>query len=94
MSNVVECGGNDLAAKLVKKVIAKKLLKHNDIKKDLKDINNDNIMKNNMSEKSNIVNFLRSLSEKNYAQANKYLVQIMQDKISSRIATQGKGKLF
>lgn len=60
-----------------------------------KNINNaDNSMKTNVSEKLNIVNFLRKLSEKNYAQANKYLVQIMQDKITSRIATQGKGKLF
>lgn len=56
--------------------------------------NTDNSMKTNVSEKSNIVNFLRKLSEKNYAQANKYLVQIMQDKISSRIAAQKKGKLF
>lgn len=60
-----------------------------------KNINNTvNSMKTNASEKSNIVNFLRKLSEKNYAQANKYLVQIMQDKISSRISAQGKGKLF
>jgi hypothetical protein len=60
-----------------------------------KNINNtDNSMKTNVSEKANIVNFLRKLSEKNYAQANKYLVQIMQDKISSRIASQKKGKLF
>jgi hypothetical protein len=60
-----------------------------------KNINNtDNSMKTNVSEKANIVNFLRKLSEKNYAQANKYLVQIMQDKISSRIASQKKVNLF
>lgn len=51
-------------------------------------------MKNKVSEKENIVNFLRSLNEKNYAQANKYLVQIMQAKITTKIANQCKKGLF
>ena len=34
---------------------------------------------------TNILNFLRSLSEKNYAEANKYLQASMEDKMKSRI---------
>jgi len=34
---------------------------------------------------NNILNFLRSLSEKNYAEANKYLQASLEDKMKSRI---------
>ena len=34
---------------------------------------------------TNILNFLRSLSEKNYAEANKYLQASLEDKMKSRI---------
>ena len=34
---------------------------------------------------TNILNFLRGLSEKNYAEANKYLQASIEDKIKSRI---------
>lgn len=34
---------------------------------------------------TNILNFLRSLSEKNYAEANKYLQASIEDKMKSRI---------
>lgn len=47
-----------------------------------------------MTEKKNIVNFLLSLNEKNYAQAHKYLKQIMESKLYKRIAKNKGVKLY
>jgi len=38
-----------------------------------------------LHESANIVQFLRSLSEKNYAEANKYLQASLEDKMKGRI---------
>jgi len=40
----------------------------------------------NEQEKHNIVNFLKSVNEKNYAQAHKYLKDSLDQKMKERIA--------
>ena len=40
----------------------------------------------NEQEKQNIVNFLKSVNEKNYAQAHKYLKDSLDQKMKERIA--------
>tara|TARA_B100001123_G_scaffold307184_1_gene343225 strand:- start:167 stop:478 length:312 start_codon:yes stop_codon:yes gene_type:complete len=50
-----------------------------------KDANDKQRLKNTRSESANIVQFLRSLSEKNYAEANKYLQASLEDKMKGRI---------
>lgn len=47
-----------------------------------------------MREKALIVNFLKSINEKNYAQAHKYLKNIMETKLANRIAKNKGVKLF
>ena len=48
----------------------------------------------NMSEKFLVVNFLKNLNEKKYAEAHKYLYKIMESKLASRIAKNKGLKLF
>lgn len=36
-------------------------------------------------EKNNIINYIKSVSEKNYAEANKYLQAALEEKMKSRI---------
>lgn len=43
-----------------------------------------------MKDRKEIVKFLHALSEKNYSDANKYLKQVMESKLKSRIAKQIK----
>lgn len=47
-----------------------------------------------MQEKALIVRFLKSINEKNYAQAHKYLKAVMETKLASRIAKNKGVKLF
>lgn len=47
-----------------------------------------------MQEKVLIVKFLKSVNEKNYAQAHKYLKAVMETKLASRIAKNKGVKLF
>lgn len=47
-----------------------------------------------MQEKAFIVKFLKAINEKNYAAAHKYLKQIMETKLSRRIAANKEVKLF
>jgi len=47
-----------------------------------------------MKERAEIVRFLKHLSEKNYAEAHKYLKKVMESKIKSKIAEQKGVKIF
>jgi len=57
-------------------------------------VNNEENKYINMSEKFLVVNFLKNLNEKNYAQAHKYLHKIMESKLASRIAKNKGIKVF
>lgn len=46
------------------------------------------------SEKSNILNFIKNISLKNYAEANKYLQEVIDSKIKNRISIASKKELF
>lgn len=47
-----------------------------------------------VNEKQDISKFLKSISQKNYSQANKYLQSVIDSKIKSRIESGLKEKLF
>lgn len=47
-----------------------------------------------VDENQNIHKFIKSIIEKNYAAANKYLQGTFEDKLSRRIRKSAKGKLF
>jgi|TARA_R110001592_G_scaffold244456_1_gene505883 hypothetical protein len=47
-----------------------------------------------MEEKNKISKFIEELSNKNYAQANKYLKSVIEDKIKTRIDTATEKPLF
>ena len=47
-----------------------------------------------VEENRNIHRFIKSIIEKNYAAANKYLQGTFEDKLSHRIRKSAKGKLF
>jgi len=49
---------------------------------------------NSMQERVNIVNFLKFLNEKNYAEAHKYLKKVMEMKLAKRIALSKNVRLF
>ena len=49
---------------------------------------------NSMQERVNIVNFLKFLNEKNYAEAHKYLKKVMEMKLAKRIALNKNVELF
>jgi len=62
-----------------------------------KDINNN--MKNQSSKKTvlenvEIVNFIRSISQKNYSEANKYLQSVVDSKLKGKINDALKEKVF
>ena len=47
-----------------------------------------------INENKNIVGFLKSISQKNYSEANKYLQSVIDSKIKSKIGDSLKEKLF
>jgi len=47
-----------------------------------------------IDENNNIVKFLKSISQKNYSEANKYLQSVIDSKIKSKIGGSLKEKLF
>ena len=47
-----------------------------------------------INENKNIVGFLKSISQKNYSEANKYLQSVIDSKIKSKIGGSLKEKLF
>ena len=47
-----------------------------------------------LNEQKEIVNFLKSISQKNYSQANKYLQSVIDQKIKSKIGNSLKEKHF
>lgn len=53
-----------------------------------------NYNKYNMQERVNLVNFLKQLNEKNYAEAHKYLKKVMESKLINRIAKNKNVRLF
>lgn len=53
-----------------------------------------NYNKYNMQERANLVNFLKQLNEKNYAEAHKYLKKVMEAKLLNRIAKNKNVRLF
>jgi hypothetical protein len=53
-----------------------------------------NYNKYNMQERVNLVNFLKQLNEKNYAEAHKYLKKVMESKLANRIAKNKNVRLF
>lgn len=70
-----------LSAKLAKKVKTVQ---------DLAPTNNKYIS----MQRLNIMKFLKSLNEKNYAQAHKYLKAVMEHKLMSKIAKNKQTKIF
>lgn len=59
-------------------------------KNDLKKKN----VKKKLNESSEIANFIKSISQKNYSEANKYLQNVVDSKIKSKIGSALKEKLF
>jgi SLT domain-containing protein len=46
------------------------------------------------NERKNILNFIKNISQKNYAEANKYLQEVIDSKLKSRIQKASEQKLF
>lgn len=46
------------------------------------------------SERKNILNFIRNISQKNYAEANKYLQEVIDSKLKDRIQKASKKEIF
>lgn len=67
-----------------------------DRKSDKSKINNNMTKKANkkLNEGSEISKFLKSISQKNYSQANKYLQSVIDSKLKDRIGNALKQKLF
>jgi hypothetical protein len=61
-------------------------------KKDLK--NKKKAANKKVNESAEIINFLKSISQKNYSEANKYLQNVIDSKIKSKIGVALKEKLF
>ena len=62
-----------------------------------KKINNNmakKTVKKKITESSEIVNFLTSISQKNYSEANKYLQNVVDLKLKTKIGLAQKEKLF
>jgi len=78
--NCEECGCNYCKQKVVQK------------KRDLGSLENKYNIE--MKERVEIVKFLKHLNEKNYAEAHKYLKNIMEAKLSKRIAASKGVKVF
>ena len=49
---------------------------------------------NTASEKENILNFIKNISQKNYAEANKYLQEVIDSKLKAKIQSASEKKLF
>lgn len=69
----------------LKKVVAYKLYYIN---------NNTPLLNNSMDQESKITALINAISVKNYAEANKYLKSVIEDKIKSRINTSTNKPLF
>jgi ABC-type uncharacterized transport system ATPase subunit len=48
----------------------------------------------NAPEKENVLNFIKNISQKNYAEANKYLQEVIDSKLKARIQKASEKKLF
>jgi len=62
-----------------------------------KKINNNmakKTVKKKVTESSEIVNFLTSISQKNYSEANKYLQNVIESKLKAKIGEALKERLF
>lgn len=46
------------------------------------------------TERENILNFIKNISQKNYAEANKYLQEVINSKLKDRIEQTSDQKLF
>jgi len=46
------------------------------------------------AERENILNFIKNISQKNYAEANKYLQEVINSKLKDRIEKTSDQKLF
>jgi SLT domain-containing protein len=46
------------------------------------------------SERKNILNFIRNISQKNYAEANKYLQEVIDSKLKDRIQKASNKEIF
>lgn len=46
------------------------------------------------SEKSNILNLVKNISQKKYSEANKYLQEVVNSKLKNRIEAAAKNKLY
>jgi hypothetical protein len=46
------------------------------------------------NERKNILNFIKNISQKNYAEANKYLQEVIDSKLKGRIQKASEQKLF
>lgn len=69
----------------------------NDRKMTSTNINNnmaDNNNKKSLYEAQEIVKFLKSISQKNYSEANKYLQNVVDSKIKSKIENALKENIF
>ena len=49
---------------------------------------------NTASEKENILNFIKNISQKNYAEANKYLQEVIDSKLKAKIQSASEKNLF
>lgn len=50
--------------------------------------------KSEINESSEIVKFLRSISQKNYSEANKYLQNVIESKLKAKMTDALKEKIF
>lgn len=80
-----ECGCNNSAPVPAKKIVLRIT------KLGEKGINN---LGENMSENALIINFLKSINEKNYARAHKYLKTLVENKLMNKIKNNKGVKLF
>jgi len=55
---------------------------------------NNNNLSNNKDEKSDILKFIKHISQKNYSEANKYLQEVVSSKLKDRIKTASENKLY
>jgi SLT domain-containing protein len=46
------------------------------------------------AEKKNLLNFIKTISQKNYAEANKYLQDVIDSKLKDRIEKAAKKEIF
>lgn len=49
---------------------------------------------NTNNEKSDILKFIKQISQKNYSEANKYLQEVVNSKLKDRIKTASENKLY